>query len=83
MWQRLKSWNWVKVIRVLIGLSILGQGISYGQISSIIAGIVFTIFSLFTSVYCSTSKWHTSINSKTDTPELDQLVEFEEIKKGA
>jgi len=83
MWQSLKSWNWVKVIRVLIGLSILGQGISYGQISSIIAGIVFTIFSLFTSGFCSTSKCHTSINSKTDTPELDQLVEFEEIKKGA
>jgi len=83
MWQSLKSWNWAKVIRVLIGLSILGQGISYGQTSSIIAGSIFTIFGLFTSGYCGTSTCHTTLNSKTDPPELDQLVEFEEIKKGA
>ncbi len=84
MWQSLKSWNWGKVIRVLIGFSILGQGISYGQTSSIIAGSVFTIFGIFTAGYCGTNTCHTKISSipQSDSPELDQLVEFEELKKG-
>ena len=83
MWQSLKLWNWAKAIRVLIGLSILGQGIAYHQTSSIIAGGIFTLFGLFTSGYCGSTACYTRENTETKPPNLDQIVEFEEIKKGA
>lgn len=83
MWQSLKLWNWAKAMRVLIGLSILGQGIAYEQTSSIIAGSIFTLFGLFTFGYCGSNTCQNPNTNQSIPPDLDQIVEFEEIKKGA
>jgi len=83
MWQGLSLWNWAKAIRVIIGLSILSQGIAYAQTSSIIAGSIFTLFGLFTSGYCGSNTCENVKNKQAIPPNLDQEVEFEEIKKGA
>ena len=83
MWQGLSLWNWAKAIRVIIGLSILSQGIAYAQTSIIIAGSIFTLFGLFTSGYCGSNTYENVKNKQAISPNLDQEVESEEIKKGA
>lgn len=76
---RLKSgWTSLKFIRVGLGSLILYSAIESGQVSGIILGGLFTIFSLFTDgVCCAGGGCYTPVNkNNSSTPEN---IDYEEL----
>jgi hypothetical protein len=76
---RLKSgWTALKFIRVALGILILSSSIGSGEVSGIILGTVFTVFSLFTDgVCCAGGSCYTPVKKNNSaTPEN---IEYEEL----
>lgn len=77
--ERLKSgWTVLKFIRVTLGILILSSSVSSGEVSGIILGIIFTLFSLFTDgVCCAGGSCYTPVKKNNSaTPEN---IEYEEL----
>lgn len=76
---RLKSgWTSLKIIRVALGVLILSSSISSGEISGIILGSVFTLFSLFTDgVCCAGGSCYTTV--KKNNSKTTENIEYEEL----
>ena len=77
--ERLKSgWTALKFIRVTLGILILSSSVSSGEVSGIILGIIFTLFSLFTDgVCCAGGSCYTPVKKNNSaTPEN---IEYEEL----
>lgn len=49
----LNNWNWIRIIRLVIGLFILGSGIGGKDYLAIIIGVVFTALPLFNINTCA------------------------------
>ena len=77
--ERLKSgWTALKFIRVTLGILILSSSVSSGEVSGIILGTIFTLFSLFTDgVCCAGGSCYTPVKKNNSaTPEN---IEYEEL----
>jgi hypothetical protein len=77
--ERLKSgWTALKIIRVTLGGLILSSSISSGEVSGIILGSVFILFSLFTDgVCCAGGSCYTPIKKNNST--TLENTEYEEL----
>ncbi len=76
---RLKSgWTALKFIRVTLGILILSSSIGAGEVSGIILGAIFTVFSLFTDgVCCAGGSCYTPVKrNNSDKPEN---IDYEEL----
>ncbi len=77
--ERLKSgWTVLKFIRVTLSILILSSSVSSGEVSGIILGTIFTLFSLFTDgVCCAGGSCYTPVKKNNSaTPEN---IEYEEL----
>lgn len=77
-----KNWNFARVARLIIGGSILVQGIFNKDVAIILFGTFFTGLALFTTGCCGTANCSTSNSNKssstTDPNTID--VQYEEVK---
>lgn len=76
---RLKSgWTALKFVRVGLGSLILYSSIDTGQVSGIVLGGLFTIFSLFTDgVCCAGNSCYTPI--KKNNSSKPSTIDYEEL----
>jgi hypothetical protein len=76
---RLKSgWTALKIVRVGLGSLILYSSIESGQVSGIIVGSLFTIFSLFTDgVCCVGGSCYSPV--KKNNASTPSTIEYEEL----
>ena len=72
----LNNWNWIRVIRLLIGVFILGSGIGGKDYVAIVIGAVFTILPLLNmstcasgNCYSGTCETKSSKNPNSSNPE--------------
>lgn len=77
--EKLKNgWTVLKFIRVALGGLILYSSVETGQVSGMILGGLFTIFSLFTDgVCCAGGGCYTPVN-KTN-PSTNENIDYEEL----
>lgn len=71
----LKSWGWMRIIRLVLGVIIVIQGIMMKEWLYMILGGFFTLFAIMNVGCCGTS---CTINRKTGRS--DEPVTYEEIK---
>ena len=71
----LKSWGWMRIIRLVLGVIIVIQGIMMKEWLYMILGGFFTLFAIMNVGCCGTS---CTINRKPGRS--DETVTYEEIK---
>ncbi len=80
-----RNWNFARVARLIIGGSILIQGMVSREMLVLLFGASFTGMALFTSGCCGLSNCDTGINQSSNTHTYKDVnsmeVEFEEVKK--
>ncbi len=72
-------WHWIRFLRLLLGLSIVAQGLQWSRWSFIVAGIILTILPVLNIGCCSTGGCHTSPREKGKQKSMDDVM-YEEIK---
>lgn len=80
-----RNWNFARVARLIIGGSILIQGLVSREMLVVLFGAFFTGMALFTSGCCGISNCDTAVNQTSNThtdKDINSIeVEFEEVKK--
>lgn len=71
----IKSWNWMRVIRLVLGIIIIVQGIMMKEWLYMILGGFFTLFAIMNVGCCGTS---CNINRKENPS--GKPISYEEIK---
>ena len=70
------NWNLIRVLRLVIGLAILVQGIMAKDAMFGIAGVVFTLTALFNIGCCGAGGCNTPTKKITETP---KAIIYEEV----
>lgn len=71
------NWHWMRVIRLILGISIIVQGASMHKWIFMIIGILFAALALLNIGCCGTSSCPTNMRKNNHNA---TEVEFEEIK---
>jgi hypothetical protein len=80
MWQRLISgWNFMRLIRLALGLVIMVQGVQNHDYAVAGLGILFALMPLFNIGCCAGSACYTSPSSKALKTEKSGEIEYEQI----
>jgi hypothetical protein len=74
-----KGWTALKFVRVGLGGLILYSSIESGQLSGILLGGLFTIFSLFTNGVCYAGGNCYKPSVKKNNPSAHEKTEYEEL----
>lgn len=72
----IKGWNWMRFLRLLMGIFILVEGIQNQQIFFIIMGMFFSALPLLNIGCCSSG----ACSTKAHDPSDNETVTFTEIK---
>ncbi|MGB1094549.1 MAG: hypothetical protein ACPG0L_07605 [Bacteroidia bacterium] len=76
-----KNWNFARVARLIIGGSILVQGILNKDVAIILFGSFFTGLALFTTGCCGTTNCSTRNSKETAVTDPNIIeVQYEEVK---
>lgn len=76
-----KNWNFARVARLIIGGSILVQGILNKDVAIILFGSFFTGLALFTTGCCGTANCSTRNSKETAVTDPNIIeVQYEEVK---
>lgn len=73
----LNNWTLPRILRVIIGLGIIGMGISRVDIASGILGAIFTGMGVFNIACCGSEACYTPVkNSKKDSKDIsyDEVI---------
>lgn len=73
----LQAWNFMRILRLVLGVSILIQGVQAHEILFIFMGGLFTLMPIFNVGCCSTVGCATP--NKKSTASMDE-ISFEEVK---
>lgn len=73
------NWNLMRVLRLLLGVFIIGEGVNSHEWFFILLGALFTLMPIFNFGCCANNSCQTSIN-KGNTDENNDDVIFEEVK---
>lgn len=73
----LQAWNFMRILRLVLGVSILIQGVQAHEILFIFMGGLFTLMPIFNVGCCSTAGCATP--NKKSTASMDE-ISFEEVK---
>lgn len=74
----LKKWDLMRILRLVIGVIVIGQGISAGQWTIVGLGAVFTLLPLFNASMCSIGACSVPVK-KVRTFKADEVT-YEEVK---
>jgi hypothetical protein len=61
------NWNFIRIVRLIVGVSILGQGILAKDVLLAIAGSLFATMAIFTAGCCATGSCNISPKKKLET----------------
>ncbi len=75
----LKNWNFSRVLRVVLGVYLIGDGIQSEQWAFIVVGVLFLAMAIFKWGCCSTNGCETPISKATDSSTEKEIV-YEEVK---
>lgn len=78
MKQILTNWNFMRILRLLMAIFIIFQGIETEQWLFVAAGFIFALLSIFNIGCCGTSGCNTNFASKSDSKNKETT--FTEIK---
>lgn len=73
-----RNWNIMRVIRLVLGLIVVGQGIYSSDWTFIVLGAFVTLLPILNLGCCGTAGCNTRINTKSDT-KLEEVV-YEEVR---
>ena len=60
----LNNWNWIRIIRLVIGLMILGSGIGGNDYLAIVIGLFFTVIPILNFSTCASGNCNIDTNKK-------------------
>lgn len=78
MYNIFSNWNVMRFVRLLLGVSIIAQGLRLSQWSFIAAGVVFTLMPLF-NIGCCAGGSCSAPSGKGQQKSLDDVI-YEEVK---
>lgn len=73
------NWNLMRVVRLALGVFIIGEGVNSHDWSFILLGGVFTLMPIFNIGCCANNSCQTSLK-KNNTDANSDEVTFEEVK---
>lgn len=74
----LKNWDLMRILRLIIGIIVIGQGFSAGQWTIVGLGALFTLLPLFNASMCSIGAC--SVPNKKNRRFKAEEVTYEEVK---
>ncbi len=75
----LKNWNFSRVLRMVLGVYLIGDGIQSEQWVFVAVGALFLAMAVFKFGCCSTTGCETPISKTTDSSTEKEIV-YEEVK---
>lgn len=75
----LKNWNFSRILRVVLGVYLIGDGIRSEQWAFVGLGALFLAMAVFKFGCCSTSGCETPTSKSTDSVNEKEII-YEEVK---